>query len=639
MGESGGPFQDVAGRGRTSPPMRHSKFHLFSVISVVVFFASVIALQQFASNWSWKNEHIYAVLDGTGGGIAVFFGLMLLLVRPYRTHGSYLVVVASSFIAMGLVQTVNLFVLDPHLSVWLDCLSISIGALLLAALWFPRTFVEKCSRNAEHWIIAIGVLLPMALSVGVVTAGASLLPPLIDRSLPDAIKLITLLSGLFFILSKFRIFRVIENPERLAIAVICLYTGLGALTLPFIRIWGPRWWLVQIVEVVPYLGAMAVLRNFLTGQKLLFQSEERFRTLVKAAPIGVGVVSNEDNTLVQSNPALCEMLGYSEKELAKTNVNSLIHPEDVHDEFEERKKLMRGEAPVYRSERRYLTKNSQTIWVRASGALIKSKTGTPQEVRIIENITDEKSARDRAKVLMEELARTNAELERFTSIASHDLKAPLRTIRMYVQLLSKKLGDGPSPEAKDYLAFIANGSSQLSSLIDDLLTYSRISRDTHHFDRTACSAIVKEVLESLRFDVESCGGTVSVESLPTVMGDRLQLLQLFQNLVSNGLKYRGDRQPKICISAEEQKEEWLFSVSDNGIGFSMDDAGKIFAEFQRLHSIQEYPGTGLGLPICKTIVKRHGGRIWAQSALGQGATFFFTLPKEGRQDASRSLAR
>lgn len=600
-----------------------------AALSVVMFFALATGLQLYAKTWSWKNEHLYSAIDGLGGGISILFGFVILLVRPYRTGGTHLPIIAYSFIAMGLVEANQPFASSDLVSAWFDCLSLLVGAIFLTAVWLPEEFVEKYfAVRPRASLVAFFLLFFFFLSLGVLLSGETWLPSLTDQSLPVEIKILSFLSGFVYLMGAGRILRRVPGPERLTTAVICFYLGLGGITLPLVTMWGPRWWLVQLVQFIPMLGALWLLvRNFLSSQKALFQSEERFRALVKASPVGIGVINNREYKFAQANPALCSMLGFTEAELTSKDLRTLIYPEDIYSTFEERNKLMRGETPSYRSEKRYLNRDRQVVWVKASGALIRSETGTQQEFRVIEDITEEKLARERAALLMEELTRTNAELDRFTSIASHDLKSPLRTIRMYVDLLSRKLSPGTDREIEDFMGFISDAGERLSMLVDDLLTYSRVSKDTHQFEPTDCSAIAKDALENLRFDLESCGGTVTIDPLPTILGDRVQLLQLLQNLLSNALKYRGAEPPQVRISAQKLNEEWVFSVSDNGIGFDMKNSEKIFGEFQRLHSSNEYPGTGLGLPICKTIVRRHGGRIWARSSVGQGATFFFSLPK------------
>ena len=225
------------------------------------------------------------------------------------------------------------------------------------------------------------------------------------------------------------------------------------------------------------------------------------------------------------------------------------------------------------------------------------------------------------------LARSNADLEQFAYVASHDLKEPLRAISGSVQILQERYRARLDAGAEEVIKHTVDGATRMQTLIDDLLKYSRLATREAPLERSDCSEIVQEVIANLESLIEESKAVVTYGPLPVVTGDRIQLLQVFQNLISNGIKYRSQRTPKIHINAEERSNEWVFSVSDNGIGIAPQYADRIFRIFQRLHTRREYPGTGIGLAICKKIVERHGGRIWVESELEEGSMFYFTLPK------------
>jgi len=232
----------------------------------------------------------------------------------------------------------------------------------------------------------------------------------------------------------------------------------------------------------------------------------------------------------------------------------------------------------------------------------------------------------------EDLVRSNAELEQFASVASHDLKEPLRTVASYTQLLADRYSDQLDAEAREYIQFAVNGVSRMQSLIEDLLTYSRVGAHPRPLVPVETDRVVAGVLANLHAIVTQGGAQIEFGALPVVMGDAGQLAQLFQNLISNALKFHRDSPPQVWINAQAQGSEWLFSVRDAGIGLDMKYADRIFLVFQRLHQRSEYPGTGIGLAICKKIVEYHGGRIWVESTPEKGATFWLTLgrpPKPG----------
>lgn len=225
----------------------------------------------------------------------------------------------------------------------------------------------------------------------------------------------------------------------------------------------------------------------------------------------------------------------------------------------------------------------------------------------------------------QELARSNAELEQFAYVAFHDLQAPLATIASYAQLLEKRYKDQLDSQANKFIGNIVQGCTRMQTLIDDLLEYSRVGRSQKPFKPTNCNQVVDQALANLQAVIRDTKAVVSYSELPVVTGDISQLMQLFQNLVSNAIKYRHDAPPVVSISACKQQDSWLFSVSDNGIGIAAQHQERIFQIFQRLHTQKEYSGTGIGLAICQKIVERHGGRIWVESEPGQGSTFHFIL--------------
>ena len=225
----------------------------------------------------------------------------------------------------------------------------------------------------------------------------------------------------------------------------------------------------------------------------------------------------------------------------------------------------------------------------------------------------------------EELARSNRDLEQFAYVASHDLQEPLRMVAAYTQLLAERYAGKLDENADKYIRYALEGALRMQTLVTDLLTFSRVGRNRKSTP-LAGDAVVREALDNLQAALQESGAVVHYEALPTVRGDHTQLVQLFQNLIGNAIKFRGEKTPVITVSANRSAAEWEFSVSDNGIGIAAEHAEAIFVIFQRLHTRAEYPGNGVGLAICKKIVEQHGGRISVESKAGEGASFKFTLP-------------
>jgi light-regulated signal transduction histidine kinase (bacteriophytochrome) len=237
---------------------------------------------------------------------------------------------------------------------------------------------------------------------------------------------------------------------------------------------------------------------------------------------------------------------------------------------------------------------------------------------------------DRVRELSEltaDLARSNQELERFAYVASHDLQEPLRMVASFTQLLQRRYHDRLDADADQYIAYAVDGATRMQALINDLLAYSRVGTHGQPFRRVEAESLLKQALDNLQIALRETDAVVTHDLLPAVQGDASQLIQLFQNLIGNAIKFRGNQCPRIHVWAAHQDKGWCFAVRDNGIGIEAQFAERIFVIFQRLHTRTEYPGTGMGLAICKKIVERHGGKIWMESAPGQGATFFFTIPE------------
>ncbi|HEY9730244.1 MAG TPA: ATP-binding protein [Chroococcales cyanobacterium] len=229
-------------------------------------------------------------------------------------------------------------------------------------------------------------------------------------------------------------------------------------------------------------------------------------------------------------------------------------------------------------------------------------------------------------ILNQEFQRSNQELEQFAYVASHDLQEPLRAIAGYTQLLVNEYRDRLDETALEYADFIVDGAKRMQQLIQDLLTYSRVGTRGQEFAPTDCNAVLQQVLQNLQVAIADNQATITAEPLPTVNGDRNQLVQLLQNLIGNAIKFHRDEPPHVYITAQKQDNDWLFQIQDNGIGIKPQYLERIFEVFKRLHTRREYPGTGIGLAICKKIATRHGGRIWAKSESGVGTIFYFTIP-------------
>jgi PAS domain S-box-containing protein len=358
----------------------------------------------------------------------------------------------------------------------------------------------------------------------------------------------------------------------------------------------------------------------------LRQSEERYRLLAENTSDLVSL-HGLDGQWLYASPSCQWLLGFRPDELKGMNVFDRVHPNDREPFQRFYQSLVQGANSMsitYRIRKKF----DNYIWFETLARPIRSSFGN-----VISIETSSRDVSKRVKTSEElahqarELARSNADLEQFAYIASHDLQEPLATMIGYLQLLQRRYGGKLDADADAYITFAVDGATRMQTLINGLLTYSRVGTRGSLFEPTDCNIVLDNVLANLTAAIERSGAVINRTALPTVTVDPTQMTSVFQNLIGNALKFHGDTPLEIAIGAERQDGKWVFSVRDNGIGINHEDAETIFRIFQRSPTTEtDYPGTGIGLAVCKKIIERHGGRIWVESEPQRGATFFFTIP-------------
>ena len=342
-----------------------------------------------------------------------------------------------------------------------------------------------------------------------------------------------------------------------------------------------------------------------------------------------GIIIIDEGGIVETfNPACAGLFGYEPHEVLGRNVKILMpdHYAAEHDQYLTNYK-MTGVAKVIGIGREVVgrRKDGSEFPMALSVGEIRSGDVT-RFVGIIHDITEIKVAQQQLEAQARELTRSNQELEQFAYLASHDMQEPLRVIASYCDLLRRRYADRLDQDGREFIDYAVDGATRMRSLIDDLLIYSRVGREELTTEPVSLSKALGVSLQGLRRIIEENGATVTTDGLPTVRGNSVMLAQVFQNLVGNGIKFHGEAPPAVHVGCTKQGDEWVVSVTDNGIGIAPEFAEQVFGMFRRLHGRSEYPGNGLGLALCKRIVERHDGRIWIEPGSGPGTTICFTLP-------------
>jgi PAS domain S-box-containing protein len=368
-------------------------------------------------------------------------------------------------------------------------------------------------------------------------------------------------------------------------------------------------------------------RNRLTA--LVEAERQRLHNTIANVPgiLWEGVQSDVDTLRIDFvNDAAERILGYPREDWLRSNMFlHIIHPDDQA-QAAERWREMWSDGGNVLVQFRCIAADGRIVWVDAFSSILHQPDGKTRIYGVMLDATHRHRTEEQLAQSARELVRSNEELQQFAYVASHDLQEPLRMVTSYLQLLDNRYRDRLDDDAREFISYAVDGAVRMKGLIGDLLAYSRVDSRGKAFTQVPLDRVLQQAISNLRLAIEERGAVVQADDLPTVMGDEGQLVQLFQNLIGNAIKFAGERVPEVSVTVRYEDEMWVLSFGDTGIGIEPQYLERIFVIFQRLHTKGRYPGTGIGLAICKKVVERHGGRIWAESTPGVGSTFSFTLP-------------
>ena len=402
---------------------------------------------------------------------------------------------------------------------------------------------------------------------------------------------------------------------------------------PFLK--GERVFEIVSSPIESYAGQPAMvemLRDITEGKKIEEELKKKTHSLDNAQRIAN--IGNWDWDIVKNelywSDEIYRIFGLNSLEFGATYeafVNT-IHPDDrelVQISVDE---ALRDNKP-YSIDHRIILPNGSIRIVHEQAEVNFDAAGKALKmVGTVQDITDRKKAEEELKATLKDLKRSNTELEQFAYVASHDLQEPLRMVASFTQLLQNRYQDKLDEDANDFINYAVDGATRMQNLISDLLIFSRVGTRGKPFKNTDMNAVLEGVITTFRQIIKETNVTLTHNPLPMIFADESQMIQLLQNLISNAIKFHKEEEsPVVHISAKLQKNQWIFSVRDNGIGINSQYFDRIFIIFQRLHKKDEFDGTGIGLAICKKIIERHKGKIWVESELGKGSTFYFSIPK------------
>lgn len=628
---------------------------LICLLLLPIYILAIAILASLQLTVVFESRILLAILNTLFIGL-ISIAIAYLAARIYISSGSL------SFLLMGSgMLTFGFSSILAGLSVTLpDASNLMVtihnsGALasgILQAIGGMTRLSERSTLQKRPWrpvIIAYSSVIIVILLFSLIAALGYTPRFFIPGTGPTALRQFVLISAMNFYLVSAVLFMIHYATRRsdfvywYAMSLAMISVGLFAVILQK-TVGGPIGWLGRSAQYIGGMfGLMAVFNavrasiskqapfeksiEFLFEQTsaALKESEERFRNLVELSPDGICI--HVDGRYVFANSAMAHIVGLLDaSEVIGKHALDFVHADSKELVRERIKQGIADGLPAPLVEEKYLRADGTIIYVEVATVPTTFKGQKATQV-VIRDITDRKKADAIIQERTEALESANMDLEYFAYVASHDLKEPLRKISSFTEMLSRRYTGQLDEKAEKYIWFIVDGTKRMEALIEDLLTYSRLGASQLSVQPMSAENLVEQAIGDLEQIIKESGAEITHDVLPVVQVNPIQFGQLIRNLVHNAVKFRGSDKPRVHISAEKTDDYWVFSVRDNGIGIDPKQSERIFKIFQRLHTRDEYSGTGIGLAVAKKIVERHGGRIWVESVPGKGSTFYFTVPE------------
>jgi len=599
------------------------KYHLLILVAVAALLLSIGTLQVFGivSHHYFYEAPLHSAIEAIGA--IMFILIAILIFVRFHENKSELdyPIIAMGFLGMGIFDLYHSFQPPGNNFVLSHILSLLNGGFWFALLLLSTKIKEKIRKKSfPFFSVGLWIILVLLLSFW-----SDLLPMLKeDGTFTSLSFILNSVAGAGFLAGTIVLvirYRKKYEIEIFFIAFISLIQAFSCITFHSSEVWDLEWWMWHFYRfgssIILFYSVFNLFRKMMAELENVNNNQ---MAILNAMPFGLMVIG-KDKKVIQINKTAQDLTGFSEEETRTQFCFDSVCKADCN------------KCPVIDLEEDI--EHKEVIIGKKDGTSFPAlKTVKPivlnDEEVLLEGFVDITKIIDAEKKLkntLMDLERSNKELEQFAYVSSHDLQEPLRKIKNYSDLLVIRNRDKLDEKGKKYLDIISRGATRMQKLIDDLLGISRVSTRGEELGKVDTKILIQDVQNNLKREILKSRAEIIHTDLPEIIGDKKQLFLLFQNLISNALKFKNNATPEIIISCEDKVTEWVFAIKDNGIGFDMKYAEKIFTIFQRLHTRDEYVGTGIGLAMCKKIVERHGGKIWAESHPGKGAIFYFNIPR------------